>query len=659
MKASIFFIILFFSFFQLYGHIDHSCHDILNRIKDKEPKTTSENILYHALNQDDLNHRIARFTHVLSLDHDTVYDGNIYAYLSIWYREKGQMDSSNYYLDLQEEFAHKNCVGLLKHVYSSRSILSREIEHYDESIKWRQKFIEASENKTDSAIGYYNLLDIYDGLEDSLMINTCLISLRNLYKEDSTVFNPLLSFYYHLSEIIHGNYQNIELQKLITKTRNEFNFLPPEHFLNLNLEEARTLRNKHPNEAKKILLQTLELSKKTSNLRLQTLSQKELTHIYIEEKQWKKAEQIINELLEAKVNIFETHKIYEYALKIKYHLNKHEEASQIAYSSLINHEKLEKANQNKAYAKWSIHFQTKLNEEKLNHFKQVNHQQKFRLKERYIYILILSCLLILLILLLIIIYIRQKKLKELTEILTLKNDIIENKNRELAKSNSTNKKLFGLIAHDLISPYNHFLIYIKDLKQHLELHDSITNNLLTKLEGNARNHLNLTRNLLMWAKLNLQKIKIENSEFNLETVLDDIINQDAQIINYKQIKLKQQNTNCLITTDRNIMKIILRNIISNSIKHSNCTEISIALKQTESVDYIYISDNGIGIPKFQIDRINNYFSQATNHIKLNLGLGLMISKDLIELLNGKIEISSGKASGILVILKLRKNGTQS
>lgn len=219
-------------------------------------------------------------------------------------------------------------------------------------------------------------------------------------------------------------------------------------------------------------------------------------------------------------------------------------------------------------------------------------------------------------------------------------------NEKLNELNLTKDKLFAIISHDLRSP-------LASLKQMLELislrFDKLSDDAKQKYINNLRISSNkmylMLENLLNWAKLNLGKISFEPIEISL----DKIILSESEIFDEN---LKEKNIQCFIKdelhetvlADENLMRIAIRNLISNGIKYSPKDSI-LECKIFRDNGYfgIYVKDFGSGIDKQTIDKIiKNKVAESkvgTNNEKGN-GLGLMISQEAIKLHNGKFMIES-------------------
>jgi signal transduction histidine kinase len=170
------------------------------------------------------------------------------------------------------------------------------------------------------------------------------------------------------------------------------------------------------------------------------------------------------------------------------------------------------------------------------------------------------------------------------------------------------------------------------------------------INNSAIQTLRLLENLLQWA--NSQRGKII---FNPVPVsLSELLNEESGMLNdmasRKGIKLKSAlSIDLTITADRNMIKTILRNLISNAIKYTHKNgkvEVKAILKDSRAE--ISVSDNGIGMTKetmsklFRIDA--NLFTPGTENEK-GTGLGLLLCKEFVEKHGGKIWVESELGKG--------------
>jgi signal transduction histidine kinase len=172
-------------------------------------------------------------------------------------------------------------------------------------------------------------------------------------------------------------------------------------------------------------------------------------------------------------------------------------------------------------------------------------------------------------------------------------------------------------------------------------------------------------NLLNWARLQLQHgQRISFVKTNINLIGADIIKQYSSIAANKRIHLAYEglNQDAFSLTDPEINRIVLRNLINNSIKFTpkgGTVKLSILLSDDGDYTIIRVSDNGLGMSLETIEKIRNktyYTSQGTNQ-ETGTGLGLTLSISLLDNLNSKLEIESvpGQGSTFYYLLPVLKS----
>lgn len=240
---------------------------------------------------------------------------------------------------------------------------------------------------------------------------------------------------------------------------------------------------------------------------------------------------------------------------------------------------------------------------------------------------------------------------DITEKLKAEQELIES-DKQLLELNHTKDKLFSIIGHDLRSPFNNILGFSDLLIK--RQHDSTFSDaekFLKIINGLANNTLILLDNLLNWAKSQTGVLNIAKENILLSDIIHEVIKLNKPVAKTKDISL---NSFCdeeiKIFGDKNLLKTVFRNLISNAIKFTNPEgEIKIiAIKKNDWVE-VTISDNGIGISK---EKLNDFFnlSQIKSTVgtanEKGSGLGLILCKEFVEKHGGKIWVESkfGKGS---------------
>ena len=152
-----------------------------------------------------------------------------------------------------------------------------------------------------------------------------------------------------------------------------------------------------------------------------------------------------------------------------------------------------------------------------------------------------------------------------------------------------------------------------------------------------------------------ESLKLEN--IDLTVVAESIVNQLKNIAEKKNIKISINfEQDFKLKADQTLITILFLNIIKNSIKYSkNGGLINISLFKKDNGVKIYFEDNGIGISKEDLPYVFDRFYQVNKaRTGKGSGIGLAIVKEITELHNGKISISSklGKGTRIEVLLPL-------
>jgi PAS domain S-box-containing protein len=231
---------------------------------------------------------------------------------------------------------------------------------------------------------------------------------------------------------------------------------------------------------------------------------------------------------------------------------------------------------------------------------------------------------------------------------------------KLLLSNADKDLFISILAHDLRNPFNTILGFSELLMDGLRTYDLDTiEKQIGIIHAISQKTYTLLEDLLMWAKSQSGKLdfnpqKIDFSRVCLETV--DSIKMNAHSKNISLDYLSQGEIP--LSADENMLKIVIRNLLANSIKFTNRGgQIDIRTEQTASYLTVTISDNGVGIAP---ERVNNLFeisqritTPGTANEK-GTGLGLLLCKEFVEKHQGKIWVESilGKGSHFKFTLPL-------
>ncbi|WP_313386366.1 HAMP domain-containing sensor histidine kinase [Chishuiella sp.] len=170
----------------------------------------------------------------------------------------------------------------------------------------------------------------------------------------------------------------------------------------------------------------------------------------------------------------------------------------------------------------------------------------------------------------------------------------------------------------------------------------------------------LVEQFLLFSRVENHSLDLDKTSINVKNEILTAINRFDILLNEKQIQIKiNQLTNESINSYKEVIEIIIDNILSNAIKYSKLNGIiTISSNFENSYCYIIFEDNGIGISENDLELIKNRFFRTQDQTTLNIsgsGLGLNIATKFAEIIGGKIIIESKKGQGTKVILKIKKN----
>ena len=239
--------------------------------------------------------------------------------------------------------------------------------------------------------------------------------------------------------------------------------------------------------------------------------------------------------------------------------------------------------------------------------------------------------------------------------------LLKERESQLRELVTTKDKLFSIIAHDLRSPFNGLLTFSELLIHNpKDLDDAEAESYLEIINSLSKNTLDLLDNLLNWAKAQTGQLIYKPETTNLSVIVREILEISKSIAKIKNISLNYtQNSDIEVFADVNMLKTILRNLISNAIKFTHANgEIAIYALQNQNNIEITVSDNGVGMSE---ETLNKLFSIDRNVAKLGTadekgsGLGLILCKEFIEKHGGEIWIESepGKGSAFKFTLPLK------
>lgn len=236
---------------------------------------------------------------------------------------------------------------------------------------------------------------------------------------------------------------------------------------------------------------------------------------------------------------------------------------------------------------------------------------------------------------------QQKELERMNK------DIVR-KNFDLERHNKIRNKILSIIAHDFRGPLN-TLKGSLPLLNRKELSEEEKGKLIIENQTRLESTSNLLEMLLSWAKSQYEGAGLKIEKVNITECIKDNVNLYKSIAEIKQIEVeKDLEPNIIFDADKNMINLIIRNLLANAIKYSFVGgKVTISLKKSENTISMHVIDRGTGIHPHDIDRlfgIKHYTKHGTAG-EPGSGLGLLLVKESIEANHGRLEVNSMPENG--------------
>jgi signal transduction histidine kinase len=229
-------------------------------------------------------------------------------------------------------------------------------------------------------------------------------------------------------------------------------------------------------------------------------------------------------------------------------------------------------------------------------------------------------------------------------------------NKELSDTNNLKDKFFSIIAHDLRGPFSGLMKYIELILDDNENLDSeALVDVLKDIHESSESLYELMENLLTWAQIQTQSIHLKKEDIELTDLLNEITQAVALNSKVKSIKVTSSgDENLKVSADKFTLKTSIYNVITNAIKFTPRNgNIDINYTKVGKNTFIEIKDSGVGMPKevqANIFSLTNKTSKNGTEGEKGTGLGLILTKEFVELNKGSLNIMSEVDQGTTITI---------
>ncbi|MGI6478656.1 MAG: sensor histidine kinase [Salinivirgaceae bacterium] len=251
----------------------------------------------------------------------------------------------------------------------------------------------------------------------------------------------------------------------------------------------------------------------------------------------------------------------------------------------------------------------------------------------------------------------RRNLKQLQEI----NEELKVANVKLNESEALKSHFLSNVTNEMVNPFAYILGLSKSI---MEIKDTDRAKSMAQLIYNEAFNLDFQlKNIFAAAKVEAGQTNVEINNVDINGVINSVIDtykhkteQKNLTVNFEYHVSEEVGDNFVFPTDAEMFKLIISNILSNGIKFSNnLSNIEIKTAVVDEELFVSIRDYGEGISHENLERIFDRFEKGNdeiNSVNEGYGLGLSITKSYLDILGGRIDLSSEEGMGTLIIISI-------
>lgn len=250
-------------------------------------------------------------------------------------------------------------------------------------------------------------------------------------------------------------------------------------------------------------------------------------------------------------------------------------------------------------------------------------------------------------------YVRQKVLAEELQQTNLQ---LEEARAAAIEAKNFRGQFLANMSHELRTPLNAIIGFSETMLNFPMMYDNQTlppayKNDLTQIYTSGRHLLQLINDILDLSKVDAGRLEMELEKVDLEPVFESVLSTASGLVGEKTVEIRRETSSALppVRGDSLRLRQVILNLLSNASKFTDEGSITLGARDNGNGEVLFwVKDTGIGIPPQDMERIFEEFRQGTSGRRkgrAGSGLGLAISRQLLNLMGGRIWVESTLGAG--------------
>lgn len=233
------------------------------------------------------------------------------------------------------------------------------------------------------------------------------------------------------------------------------------------------------------------------------------------------------------------------------------------------------------------------------------------------------------------------------------------RNQELTQLNEMKDRLMSIVSHDVKTPVSAICSVLEQLcSYYYSMNDTDRKASLMMLKSTSEALSDRLYNILQWVKSVLEHGEVILEDFNLSNLVDESIKSVGYQASIKSLKVMNEvEPTMVVHSDPSVVSLVLQNLLSNAVKFSYPNgEIHVRTEVDGDSIWVVVQDNGKGITEQKLEKIFRFVSNSSSGTggETGTGIGLFVSKQLLDKMGGAIRVESVLGEGTTIRFSMKK-----